>query len=149
MLCVMYHLNRPTGFWEEYLKFHQCIFNISLFSPLGNGSGPLFEQTWLPLTQGCFVPSLVEIGPLVLEETIFVISSVSGELKKFVWLAWHCFFGERCNSCTSSLHMYMYIILGLVFPFYFLASPILTQRLQPSTLLRWREETLDINSNRH
>ena len=29
---------------------------------------PLFEQTWIPLTQGCFVPSLVEIGPVVLEK---------------------------------------------------------------------------------
>ena len=38
------------------------IFTISLFSPLRNGRGPLFEQTWLPLTQGCFVPSLVELA---------------------------------------------------------------------------------------
>ena len=27
-----------------------------------------FEQTWFPFTQGCFVPSLVEIGPVVLEK---------------------------------------------------------------------------------
>ena len=26
------------------------------------------EQTWIPITQGCFVPSLVEIGPVVLEK---------------------------------------------------------------------------------
>ena len=30
--------------------------------------GPSFEETWIPLTQGCFVPSLVEIGPVVLEK---------------------------------------------------------------------------------
>ena len=30
--------------------------------------GPSFEQTWIPCTQGCFVPSLVEIGPMVLEK---------------------------------------------------------------------------------
>ena len=30
-------------------------------------AGPSFEQTWIPFTQGCFVPSLVEIGPVVLE----------------------------------------------------------------------------------
>ena len=29
--------------------------------------GPSFEQTWIPSTKGCFVPSLVEIGPVVLE----------------------------------------------------------------------------------
>ena len=27
--------------------------------------GSSFEQTWIPFTQGCFVPSLVEIGPVV------------------------------------------------------------------------------------
>ena len=31
-----------------------------------------FEQTWITLTQGCFVSSLVEIGPVVLEKTIYV-----------------------------------------------------------------------------
>ena len=27
-----------------------------------------FEQTWIPFTQGCIVPSLVEIGSVVLEK---------------------------------------------------------------------------------
>ena len=27
-----------------------------------------FEETWIPFIQGCFVPSLVEIGPVVLEK---------------------------------------------------------------------------------
>ena len=31
-------------------------------------TGPSFEQTWIPFTQGYFVPSLVEIGPVVLEK---------------------------------------------------------------------------------
>ena len=30
--------------------------------------GSSFEQTWIPFTQGCFVPSLVEIGPVVLKK---------------------------------------------------------------------------------
>ena len=30
--------------------------------------GPSFEQTGFPFTQGCLVPSLVEIGPVVLEK---------------------------------------------------------------------------------
>ena len=33
--------------------------------------GPLFEQTWIPFTQGCIVPRLVEIGQVVLEKRIF------------------------------------------------------------------------------
>ena len=36
-------------------------------------AGPSFEQTWIPISQGCFVPSLVEIGPVVLEKKIFKI----------------------------------------------------------------------------
>ena len=31
-------------------------------------NGSSFEQTWIPFTQGCFVPSLVEIGPVVLKK---------------------------------------------------------------------------------
>ena len=49
-------------------KFCQCIFTISLLSPLGKGWGPSFEQTWIPFTHGCFVPSFVEIGPAILEK---------------------------------------------------------------------------------
>ena len=30
-----------------------------------------FEQTYIPSTQRCFVPSLVEIGQVVLEKKIF------------------------------------------------------------------------------
>ena len=33
--------------------------------------GPLFEETLIPVTQGCFVPSLVEIGSVALEKKIF------------------------------------------------------------------------------
>ena len=35
-----------------------------------SGRGPSFDQTWIPFTQGCFVPTLVEISPVVLEEKI-------------------------------------------------------------------------------
>ena len=47
--------------------FHLC----SKLSPLGKGCGPLFKQTWIPFTQGCFVPSWVETAPAVLEKKIF------------------------------------------------------------------------------
>ena len=33
--------------------------------------GSSFEETWIPFTQGCFVPSLVEIGSVVLEKKFF------------------------------------------------------------------------------
>ena len=38
--------------------------------------GPSFEQSWIPFTQGCFVPSLVEIGSVILEKKLFLILSM-------------------------------------------------------------------------
>ena len=58
----------PVVLEKKIFKFCQCIFTISSLSPLGKGRGPSFEQIWIPFTQGCFVPSLVEIGPVVLEK---------------------------------------------------------------------------------
>ena len=60
MLCQVW--NWPTGSGEFFKKFCQCIFVVSWLTPHGNGLGPSFKQTWIPFTQGCFVPSLVEIG---------------------------------------------------------------------------------------
>ena len=57
---------------EKICQFRQCISVISLLYYLRKGSGPLIEQTWKYFTLlGCFVPSLVEIGSLVLEKQIF------------------------------------------------------------------------------
>ena len=39
-----------------------------LLCTLGKGSGLTFEQTWIPFTQGCFVPSFAEICLVVLEK---------------------------------------------------------------------------------
>ena len=33
--------------------------------------GSLFEETWIPFTQGCFVPRLLKFGPVLLEKKIF------------------------------------------------------------------------------
>ena len=45
------------------VKFRKWIFVTSLLSALGKGGG-----LHLPLLQGCFVSSLVEIGSVVLEK---------------------------------------------------------------------------------
>ena len=58
----------PVVLEKKIFKFRQCNFPVPQLSPLGKGRGPSFEQTWIPFTQGCFVPSLVEIGPVVLEK---------------------------------------------------------------------------------
>ena len=63
----------PVGLKKKIFKVRQCIFAISLLSPLGKGLGPSFEQIWIPITQGCFVLSLVEIGPVVFKKNIFKV----------------------------------------------------------------------------
>ena len=69
MPCAKFSWNWSSGSWVDFLC--QCIFAILKLSPLGKGRGSSFEQTWILLTQGCFVPSLVEIGSVVLEKKIF------------------------------------------------------------------------------
>ena len=44
------------------------IFRYFVIIPLGKRQTPSFEQTWIAFTQGYFVPSLVEISPVVLEK---------------------------------------------------------------------------------
>ena len=51
--------------WRPIFKFRQCIFAISLFTPLGKSCWPSFEQTWIT-----FVQSLVKTGSVVLEKKI-------------------------------------------------------------------------------
>ena len=48
------------------MYFHYFV----IISPLGKRWVPSYEQNWIPFNQGCFVPSLVEIGPVVLEKNL-------------------------------------------------------------------------------
>ena len=58
-LCQAW-LKLAQWFWRRTsLKFCQYIFTLLLLSPLGKGRGHSFEETWIPFTQECFVPSLV------------------------------------------------------------------------------------------
>ena len=43
-------------------------FLLMLLSTLGEGRGSSFDQTWIPCSQGCFVPRLMEIGLVALEK---------------------------------------------------------------------------------
>ena len=51
--------------WRRFLNVFKLFL---LLPPLGKWRDPSFEQTWIPTTQQCFVQSLVEIGPVVLEK---------------------------------------------------------------------------------
>ena len=50
-----------------------CQLFFYYFPIISFGKGIAFHltKTWIPFTQGYFEPSLVEIGPVVLEKTIF------------------------------------------------------------------------------
>jgi hypothetical protein len=51
---------------KKMFKKFQCIFTLSLLSPLGDGQSTSYEETWNPSPQIWYVPSLVKIGPVVL-----------------------------------------------------------------------------------
>ena len=62
VLCAKLCWNWPSGSGEEILNFICiCIFCISILYPLVKGHGPLIWTNLNPLTQECFLLSLVEI----------------------------------------------------------------------------------------
>ena len=58
----------PVVLEKKILKICQCIFAFSLLSPIEKKGGASFDQTWIPFTLKCFLPSLIEIDPVVLEK---------------------------------------------------------------------------------
>ena len=84
MFCAKFGWNWPSGSGDEDFKLRKSIFTILWLS-----HAPSFEHIWIPFTQGCFVPSLVEIDPVVVEKKTKKWkvynnheSSVTGDLKK-------------------------------------------------------------------
>ena len=79
-VCCFHLLNkRPMGHIAQLRKQFKSInayFIVlikrrkNLLSTLTELNGSSFEKTWIPFTQGCFEPNLVEIGPAVLEKKI-------------------------------------------------------------------------------
>ena len=63
--------NWPSSSGEKDFNISSmCFCYFVIISPWKIGC-PSFGQTWIPFNQGCIVPSLVEIGTLVLEKKIF------------------------------------------------------------------------------
>ena len=59
---AQWFLRRFLNFVNVFMPFN----NI----PIGKEQGPLSEQTWITIIQGCFVPILDEIGPEVFEKIL-------------------------------------------------------------------------------
>ena len=71
MLCAKFGWNWLSGSGEEdFFISWMYFYHFVIISPL-KGRGPLFKKNLIPFTQWCFVLSLVEIGPGVLEKKIF------------------------------------------------------------------------------
>ena len=68
ILCTQFGWNWPSGSGAEDFLILSMHFRYFVIISLGKRWGPSFEQTWIPFTQGCFVPSSVEIGSVVLEK---------------------------------------------------------------------------------
>ena len=63
LICTIVEIGWVFRGKKIYFILSMC---ISLFRNIfpGKERGPSFEETWIPFTQGCFVPRFVEIDPL-------------------------------------------------------------------------------------
>ena len=57
-----------SNFFFNFVNVH--VFSLFRYHLSGKAWCPSSEQTWIPITQECFVPSLFEIAPVVLGENI-------------------------------------------------------------------------------
>jgi hypothetical protein len=64
--------SRALWFWRR--RFLNDPTPFLQLSPLRSGPGFYFEQFRIPFTQGKFVPSLIEIGMLVLKKIFKIVS---------------------------------------------------------------------------
>ena len=69
-------LELTQRFWRRFLNFVNVFSLFRNYLPLEKGWALQFEQTWILMTQKGIVPSLVEIGPVVLEKKFFLILSM-------------------------------------------------------------------------
>jgi hypothetical protein len=83
-----------------------------LLSPLGERQSPSFEQFRIPSAQGWFVPSLVKIGPVVLEKKSKMSKFTDGQTdrrttdkRRSEKLTWAFSSGELKNVIDPSRHL--------------------------------------------
>ena len=68
MLCAKFGWNWPSSSGEEDFLISSMYFRYFLIISPWKRAGPFIWTNLIPFTQECFVPSLVEIGPVVLEK---------------------------------------------------------------------------------
>ena len=68
-LCTKFSWNWLNGSDEDFQISSVYFHYFAIISPWKRkGWGLSFEQIWITITQGCFVPNLVEIASVVLEK---------------------------------------------------------------------------------
>ena len=68
MHCTKFCWIWPSGSGEEIFLYFVNVYSIfANYLPLEKG-GSSCEQTWIHSTKGCFVPSLIEVGPVIVEK---------------------------------------------------------------------------------
>jgi len=71
MLHAKYQCILVSGSWEKDFWWFTKIFLILPLIGPQKGSAPLFKHIWILILQAWFLPSLVEIGQVVLEKKSF------------------------------------------------------------------------------
>jgi hypothetical protein len=67
MFCTKFDWNCPSFVGEDFRNISVYFYSFAIIS-LGEWGCPSFEQFWVPLTKGWFVPTLVRIDPADLEK---------------------------------------------------------------------------------
>ena len=67
-LCHVW-LKFVQWFWRTFVNFINVFSLFRNYLPLEKGR--TLQETWILITQGCFVPSLFEIGQVALKKKIF------------------------------------------------------------------------------
>ena len=68
MLCAKFGWNWPSGSGEEDFKISSMYFRYLVIISPWKRAEPFIWMNLNPFSQGCFVPSLVEIAPVALEK---------------------------------------------------------------------------------
>ena len=109
-------------------------------------NGSSFEQTWIPFTQGCFVPNLVEIGPVVLEKKIFkfrqsIFATLIRKAHLSLCLRWTKQKSNK-NSCRyAHLHRMSIITTNSHF------SPINSSKAIHCFIISWMLRPMELNNS--
>ena len=84
MLCAKFGWNWLSGSGEEYFKFHGLYFHYFVIIFPWKRAGPSFEQTWIPYTQGCFVPSWLKLAQWFWRRRFFNFINVISSFRNYL-----------------------------------------------------------------